>query len=113
ANEPYKLELISDKGAGDDESAAVEVGAGELTVYENVDRKGEVVWQDLCRGPHLPNTKLIGNGFAVTRSSAAYWRGDQANASLQRVYGTAWASKDDLKAYQDRLAEAERRDHRK
>ncbi|RAF54283.1 threonine--tRNA ligase, partial [Burkholderia multivorans] len=83
------------------------------TVYENVDRKGEVVWQDLCRGPHLPNTKLIGNGFAVTRSSAAYWRGDQANASLQRVYGTAWASKDDLKAYQDRLAEAERRDHRK
>ncbi len=113
ANEPYKLELISDKGAGDDESATVEVGAGELTVYENVDRKGEVVWQDLCRGPHLPNTKLIGNGFAVTRSSAAYWRGDQANASLQRVYGTAWASKDDLKAYQDRLAEAERRDHRK
>ena len=71
------------------------------------------MWQDLCRGPHLPNTKLIGNGFAITRSSAAYWRGDQANASLQRVYGTAWASKDDLKAYQDRIAEAERRDHRK
>ncbi|WP_309130097.1 threonine--tRNA ligase [Brevibacterium sp.] len=113
ADEPYKLELIADKGAGEDESAAVEVGAGDLTVYENVDRKGEVVWQDLCRGPHLPNTKLIGNGFAVTRSSAAYWRGDQANASLQRVYGTAWASKDDLKAYQDRIAEAERRDHRK
>ncbi|MGO2863003.1 MAG: threonine--tRNA ligase [Brevibacterium sp.] len=113
ANEPYKLELISDKGAGSDDSASVEVGAGELTVYENVDRKGEVVWQDLCRGPHLPSTKLIGNGFAVTRSSAAYWRGDQANASLQRVYGTAWASKEDLKAHQDRLAEAERRDHRK
>ena len=113
ANEPYKLELIGDKGKGTDEEASVEVGGGELTVYENVDRKGEVVWQDLCRGPHLPNTKLIGNGFAITRSSAAYWRGDQANASLQRVYGTAWASKDDLKAYQDRIAEAERRDHRK
>nr|WP_216656909.1 threonine--tRNA ligase [Brevibacterium sp. CT2-23B] len=113
ADEPYKLELINDKGKGGDEETSVEVGAGELTVYENVDRKGEVVWQDLCRGPHLPNTKLIGNGFAITRSSAAYWRGDQANASLQRVYGTAWASKDDLKAYQDRIAEAERRDHRK
>ncbi|WP_025777863.1 threonine--tRNA ligase [Brevibacterium sp. VCM10] len=113
ANEPFKLELIDDKGNGGDEETSVEVGGGELTVYENVDRKGEVVWQDLCRGPHLPNTKLIGNGFAITRSSAAYWRGDQANASLQRVYGTAWASKDDLKAYQDRIAEAERRDHRK
>ncbi|WP_169252389.1 threonine--tRNA ligase [Brevibacterium sp. 'Marine'] len=113
ANEPFKLELIDDKGKGGDEETSVEVGGGELTVYENVDRKGEVVWQDLCRGPHLPNTKLIGNGFAITRSSAAYWRGDQANASLQRVYGTAWASKDDLKAYQDRIAEAERRDHRK
>jgi threonyl-tRNA synthetase len=113
ANEPFKLELIDDKGHASDADSAVEVGAGDLTVYENIDRKGEVVWQDLCRGPHLPNTKLIGNGFAITRSSAAYWRGDQANASLQRVYGTAWASKDDLKAYQDRVAEAERRDHRK
>ena len=113
ANEPFKLELIDDKGHASDGDSAVEVGAGELTVYENIDRKGEVVWQDLCRGPHLPNTKLIGNGFAITRSSAAYWRGDQSNASLQRVYGTAWASKDDLKAYQDRIAEAERRDHRK
>ncbi|MDN6530447.1 MAG: threonine--tRNA ligase, partial [Brevibacterium sp.] len=113
ASEPYKLELISDKGAGSDDSASVEVGAGELTVYENLDRKGEVVWQDLCRGPPLPPPKLIGNGFAVTRSSAAYWRGDQTKASLQRVYGTAWASKEDLKAHQDRLAEAERRDHRK
>ncbi|MGO0602902.1 threonine--tRNA ligase [Brevibacterium linens] len=113
ANEPFKLELIDDKGTGGDEETSVEVGGGELTVYENVDRTGEVVWQDLCRGPHLPNTKLIGNGFAITRSSAAYWRGDQAKASLQRVYGTAWASKDDLKAYQERIAEAERRDHRK
>lgn len=112
ANEPFKLELIQDKGKGA-EGASVEVGGSELTVYENRNRKGEVVWQDLCRGPHLPSTKLIGNGFAVTRASAAYWRGDQDNASLQRVYGTAWASKDDLKAHQERIAEAERRDHRR
>ncbi|QIN28275.1 threonine--tRNA ligase [Brevibacterium luteolum] len=113
-SEPYKLELIDDRAkAGDDEEASVEVGGDELTVYENTNRQGEAVWQDLCRGPHLPSTKHIGQGFAVTRSSAAYWRGDQANASLQRIYGTAWASKDDLKAYQDRIAEAERRDHRK
>ena len=112
AEEPFKLELITDKGQGA-EGASVEVGAGELTYYENRNRKGEVVWQDLCRGPHLPSTKHIGNGFAVTRSSAAYWRGDQDKASLQRVYGTAWASKEDLKAYQDRIAEAEKRDHRK
>lgn len=114
ADEPYKLELIDDRSkAGDDEEASVEVGGDDLTVYENTNRQGEAVWQDLCRGPHLPSTKHIGQGFAVTRSSAAYWRGDQANASLQRIYGTAWASKDDLKAYQDRIAEAERRDHRK
>jgi threonyl-tRNA synthetase len=112
ADEPFKLELITDKGHGDDESS-VEVGGAELTVYENRNRKGEVVWQDLCRGPHLPSTKYIGNGFAVTKSSAAYWRGDQDNASLQRIYGTAWATKDELKAYQDRIKEAERRDHRK
>lgn len=112
ANEPFKLELIQDKGKGA-EGASVEVGGSELTVYENRNRKGEVVWQDLCRGPHLPSTKPIGNGFAVTRASAAYWRGDQDNASLQRVYGTAWASKDDLKAHQERIAEAERRDHRR
>ncbi|MBD8020079.1 threonine--tRNA ligase [Brevibacterium gallinarum] len=113
-SEPYKLELIDDRAkAGDDEEASVEVGGDELTVYENTNRQGEAVWQDLCRGPHLPSTKHIGQGFAVTRSSAAYWRGDQANASLQRIYGTAWASKEDLKAYQDRIAEAERRDHRK
>ena len=113
SEEPFKLELITDKGGATDSEASVEVGGGELTVYENRNRKGEVVWQDLCRGPHLPTTKLIGNGFAVTKSSAAYWRGDQANASLQRVYGTAWASKDDLRSYQERIAEAERRDHRK
>jgi threonyl-tRNA synthetase len=113
-SEPFKLELISDKSsAGDDAEASVEVGAGELTVYENRNRKGEVVWQDLCRGPHLPSTRHIGNGFAVTKSSAAYWRGDQSRDTLQRVYGTAWATKDDLKAYQHRIAEAEKRDHRK
>ncbi|GAB3561077.1 threonine--tRNA ligase [Spelaeicoccus albus] len=115
ADEPFKLELIADKGgASDDDGSSVEVGSGGLTMYDNVDPKsGETVWKDLCRGPHLPSTKLIGNGFAVTRSSAAYWRGDQANESLQRVYGTAWPTKDELVAYRERLAEAERRDHRK
>ncbi|MDR6938723.1 threonine--tRNA ligase [Arcanobacterium hippocoleae] len=119
AAQPYKLELIDLKGGSDAESnqaadgAAIEVGGEQLTMYDNVNRKGEVVWTDLCRGPHLPNTKLIGNGFALTRASAAYWRGDQANDSLQRVYGTAWPTKDELTAYQQRIAEAERRDHRK
>ena len=116
ADEPYKLELLGKKDAADTagEGASVEVGAGEITVYDNVDRKtGDAVWCDLCRGPHLPSTKLIGNGFALTRSAAAYWLGNEKNKQLQRIYGTAWASKDDLKAYQERLAEAERRDHRK
>lgn len=119
SEQPYKLELIELKGGSDSENnqaadgAAVEVGGGHLTMYDNVNRKGEVVWSDLCRGPHLPNTKLIGNGFALTRASAAYWRGDQANDSLQRIYGTAWPSKEELTAYQQRIAEAERRDHRK
>lgn len=118
-DQPYKLELISLKGGSDSdpnqiaEGASIEVGAGHLTMYDNVNRKGEVVWKDLCRGPHLPNTKLIGNGFALTRASAAYWRGNQENDSLQRIYGTAWPSKDELIAYQQRIAEAERRDHRK
>jgi len=114
ADEPFKTELIRSRfAAGDDAEASVEVAAGDLTVYENRDRRGEVVWQDLCRGPHLPSTRLIGQGFAVTRASAAYWRGDQSRDSLQRVYGTAWASKEDLRAHQERLAEAERRDHRR
>ncbi|MDY5584780.1 MAG: threonine--tRNA ligase [Arcanobacterium sp.] len=119
ANQPYKLELVSLKGGSDSDNnqaadgAAIEVGGAELTMYDNVRRDGEVVWTDLCRGPHLPNTKLIGNGFALTRASAAYWRGDQANDSLQRIYGTAWPTKEDLVAYQERIAEAERRDHRK
>ncbi|CED92313.1 threonine--tRNA ligase [Actinomyces succiniciruminis] len=112
ADQPYKLELITTKGACA-ESASVEVGAGGLTMYDNVRRDGTVAWKDLCRGPHLPSTKLIGNGFALTRSSAAYWKGDQNGDSLQRIYGTAWATKDDLKAYQTRMAEAARRDHRR
>nr|WP_040594809.1 threonine--tRNA ligase [Timonella senegalensis] len=115
ANEPYKIELISLKGNSDEagEGANVEVGAGELTIYENVRRNGEVAWQDLCRGPHLPSTKLIGNGFKLMRSAAAYWRGSEKNPMLQRVYGTAWPSKEELTAHLDRIAEAERRDHRR
>ncbi|MET1154339.1 threonine--tRNA ligase [Arthrobacter sp.] len=116
AGEPYKEELIGLKGHSDEagEGASIEVGSGELTIYDNVDAKsGEVVWKDLCRGPHLPNTKLISNAYALTRSAAAYWRGNEKNKQLQRIYGTAWPTKDDLKAYQERLAEAERRDHRR
>ena len=112
ADQPYKLELITTKGAGA-ESASVEVGGTTLTMYDNVRRDGTVAWKDLCRGPHLPSTRLIGQGFALTKSSSAYWKGDQSGDSLQRVYGTAWASKEDLRAYQERLKEAERRDHRR
>ncbi|WP_138444233.1 threonine--tRNA ligase [Sinomonas susongensis] len=118
ANEPYKLIILGAKdhqseGAAK-EGANVEVGAGEITIYDNVDRKsGDVVWCDLCRGPHLPNTKLISNAFALTRSAAAYWLGSEKNKQLQRIYGTAWPTKEALKEYQDRIAEAERRDHRK
>ena len=116
AAEPYKLELLGKKDNAENagEGASVEVGVGEITIYDNVDRRsGEAVWCDLCRGPHLPNTKLISNAFALTRSAAAYWLGNENNRQLQRIYGTAWPTKADLKAYQDRLAEAERRDHRK
>lgn len=116
ADEPYKCELLA-KADSDDtsgEGVNVEVAAGETTIYDNVDRKsGDTVWKDLCRGPHLPNTKLIKNAFALTRSAAAYWLGSEKNKQLQRIYGTAWPTKEDLKAYQERLAEAERRDHRK
>ena len=113
ANEPFKLELIDDKGsAGDEDGSSVEVGAGQLTIYDNVNRDGSVAWKDLCRGPHIPHTGYI-PAFKLMRSSAAYWRGDQRNASLQRVYGTAWATKDDLKQYVTRLEEAAKRDHRK
>lgn len=114
ASEPFKIELIGLKGnSADAEGASVEVGAGELTIYDNVRRDGSVAWKDLCRGPHVPHTGYLGNGWALTRTSAAYWRGDQTNAQLQRLYGTAWASKDDLIAYKTRLEEAAKRDHRK
>ncbi|PKI92981.1 threonine--tRNA ligase [Actinomycetales bacterium SN12] len=118
ANEPFKLELIDlagGPGSGADaaEGASVEVGAGELTIYDNVTKDGEVAWKDLCRGPHVPSTRMVGNGWDLTRVAAAYWRGSEKNPQLQRIYGTAWPTKDELRAYQERLAEAERRDHRK
>ncbi len=114
ADEPFKLELIGLKGGKEAaEGASVEVGEGELTIYDNTTRDGEVVWKDLCRGPHLPNTRMIGNGWDLTRIAAAYWRGSEKNPQLQRIYGTAWPTKDELRAYQERIAEAERRDHRK
>ncbi len=118
ANEPYKLELVGLKGASSDEDgSSVEVGADGLSIYQNVRAPGRetesVAWQDLCRGPHLPSTRLIGNGFQLTRSAAAYWRGSEKNPQLQRIYGTAWPSKDELKAHLERIAEAERRDHRR
>jgi threonyl-tRNA synthetase len=115
SKEPYKLELIGLKsGNSDVGEASVEVGSGELTIYDNFDAKeGVVVWKDLCRGPHLPNTRMIGNGFALTRVAAAYWRGNEANKQLQRIYGTAWPTKDELKAHQLQLEEAAKRDHRR
>ncbi|TQK71486.1 threonine--tRNA ligase [Nocardioides sp. SLBN-35] len=114
ADEPYKVELIGLKGnAGEAaEGASAEVGAGELTIYDNINRNGEVAWKDLCRGPHLPTTKRI-PAFKLMRSAAAYWRGDEKNKQLQRIYGTAWPSKEELDAHLHRLEEAERRDHRK
>ncbi|MCM3893888.1 threonine--tRNA ligase [Gordonia sputi] len=112
AKEPYKLELIDDKGAADD-SEVMEVGGAELTAYDNLNpRTGEVIWCDLCRGPHVPTTKYI-SAFKLTRSSAAYWRGDQDNADLQRIYGTAWESSEAQDTYLEMLAEAEKRDHRR
>ncbi|GAA3170366.1 threonine--tRNA ligase [Blastococcus jejuensis] len=114
AHEPYKLELIGLKGGAEDtEGASVEVGGAQLTMYDNLDpRTGELVWTDLCRGPHLPRTNNI-PAFSLTRSAAAYWRGSEKNPQLQRIYGTAWESKDAHKAYLEHLAEAERRDHRR
>jgi len=114
-DEPFKLELIGLKGAGADktEGASVEVGAGELTIYDNVTRDGETAWKDLCRGPHVPSTRLVGNGWDLTRIAGAYWRGSEKNPQLQRIYGTAWPTKDELRAYQHRLEEAAKRDHRK
>jgi threonyl-tRNA synthetase len=116
ANEPYKLELVDLKGEiGPDETLdeVMEVGGGELTIYDNIDaRSGERCWGDLCRGPHLPSTRLIG-AFKIMRSAAAYWRGSEKNPQLQRIYGTAWPTRDALKAYLKLLEEAARRDHRK
>jgi threonyl-tRNA synthetase len=111
AGEPYKLRLIGSDGGAD----VMEVGGAELTIYDNVDPKtGEVCWKDLCRGPHVPDTRYIPqNAFKLMRTSAAYWLGDQKNEQLQRLYGTAWPSKDDMRAYLTMLEEAEKRDHRK
>jgi threonyl-tRNA synthetase len=112
--EPYKLELIGLKGAAAEaaEGASMEVGAGELTIYDNLRRDGSLAWKDLCRGPHLPSTRLIPT-VKLMRSAAAYWRGDEKNPQLQRIYGTAWASQEDLDRHLELLEEAERRDHRK
>ncbi|MGH3564687.1 MAG: threonine--tRNA ligase [Pseudonocardia sp.] len=114
AGEQYKLELIDLKGgpaAGDE--AGVEVGAGELTIYDNIDAKtGGLCWKDLCRGPHVPTTRYI-PAFKLMRVAAAYWRGSEKNPQLQRIYGTAWESKDALRDYLNRLEEAEKRDHRR
>ncbi|WFE66729.1 threonine--tRNA ligase [Micromonospora sp. WMMD714] len=113
AAEPFKLELIDVKGEGLDTSEVMEVGGGELTIYDNLAATDDkVCWSDLCRGPHLPNTRLIG-AFKLMRSAAAYWRGSEKNPQLQRVYGTAWPTRDELKAYLKLLEEAARRDHRK
>ena len=110
ADEPYKLQLVDDK-SGDAE--IMEVGGDELTAYDNLNpRTRERVWGDLCRGPHIPTTRYI-PAFKLTRSSAAYWRGDQKNASLQRIYGTAWESQEALERYLQLVEEAQRRDHRK
>nr|WP_205380021.1 threonine--tRNA ligase [Streptomyces sp. SID7805] len=115
ADEPYKIEMIGLKGSAAEaaEGASAEVGAGELTIYDNLDAKtGELCWKDLCRGPHLPSTRAI-PAFKLMRSAAAYWRGSEKNKQLQRIYGTAWPTKDELKAHLEFLVEAEKRDHRK
>ncbi|MGN6502242.1 MAG: threonine--tRNA ligase [Pseudolysinimonas sp.] len=118
AAEPYKLELIGLKGhaghgeGSTDDGESVEVGGSELTIYDNVSKDGETVWKDLCRGPHVPNTGALGV-YKLMRIAAAYWRGSEKNPQLQRIYGTAWPTKDELRAYTERLEEAARRDHRK
>ena len=111
ASEPYKCELVGIKGPGDGDEST-EVGGSELTIYDNVDKDGTRFWGDLCRGPHLPSTRYI-PAFKLMRTAAAYWRGSEKNPMLQRVYGTAWATKEDLQGHLDQIAEAEKRDHRK
>ncbi len=115
ASEPFKLELIGLKGGSlGEDNESVEVGGSELTIYDNVDPKsGDTVWKDLCRGPHLPNTRMIGQGYKLMRSAAAYWRGSEKNQSLQRIYGTGWPSKQELREHIERLDEATKRDHRR
>ncbi len=125
AGEPYKLELIALKGGQPGHAGAatapsevsaeesVEVGGGELTIYDNLDpATGELRWKDLCRGPHLPSTRQI-PAFRLMRSGGAYWRGSEKNPQLQRIYGTAWPSREAQDEYLTMLAEAERRDHRR
>ena len=111
SHEPYKCELIGIK-SGETDETSVEVGGTELTIYDNLGRDGEPVWSDLCRGPHLPSTKHI-PAFKLMRAAGAYWRGSEKNPMLQRIYGTAWPSQDELNGYLEMLAEAEKRDHRK
>ena len=94
--EKYKAQIIADIPADQ-----------PIGIY----RQGD--FQDLCRGPHLPSTKKLGHAFKLMKLAGAYWRGDSRNEMLQRVYGTAWRSEKELKAYLNRLEEAERRDHRK
>ena len=113
SEEPYKLELLELSKASAAVEGAVEIGGSELSVYENTDAEGNVVWRDLCRGPHVPNTRITGKAFELLRVAAAYWRGDENRPQLQRIYGTAWAAKEDLQAHKDRLEEAARRDHRR
>lgn len=112
ADEPYKIELIKDKEDALETEAAVDISHKELSMYDNLDREGNVVWSDLCRGPHLPNTRYI-KAFKLERAAAAYWKGSEANPMLQRIYGVAFPTKDELKAYQTRMEEAAKRDHRK
>jgi threonyl-tRNA synthetase len=111
SHEPYKCELIGLKSGATDETN-VEVGGTELTIYDNLGRDGEPVWSDLCRGPHLPSTKHI-PAFKLMRAAGAYWRGSEKNPMLQRIYGTAWPSQDELNGHLEMLLEAEKRDHRK
>ena len=112
AHEPYKCELVTLKSSDAAEGASVEVGAGELTIYDNLGRDGKAVWGDLCRGPHIPSTKYI-PAYKLMRSAGAYWRGSEKNPMLQRIYGTAWPSQEELDQYLHLLAEAEKRDHRR
>ena len=112
AHEPYKCELIGLKSSSSDDESSVEVGAGELTIYDNLGRDGQPAWSDLCRGPHLPSTKHI-PAFKLMRSAGAYWRGSEKNPMLQRIYGTAWPSQEALDSYLQLLIEAEKRDHRR